>query len=98
MSHNLAYSTSQNVSLSDLISRVVLLATHQLLVESHDRQIIVEFIDTTTEPLVMPARFSTHRGCSVESRAECYRIHRRRWSSYASACVAGILQTAMVKR
>jgi PAS domain S-box-containing protein len=36
--------------LSELISRVVLLATHQL----NNRQITVEFIDATTEPLVMP--------------------------------------------
>lgn len=42
-----------NVSLcllSDLISRVVLLATHSI----KDRQIAVEFVDATTEPLMMP--------------------------------------------
>lgn len=38
-------------SLSELISRVVLLASHQL---ESSRQISVEFIDTTTEPLVLP--------------------------------------------
>ena len=39
--------------LSDAISRVVLLATHQLR-SIDDRQITIEFIDTTTEPIVMP--------------------------------------------
>ena len=39
--------------LSDLISHVVLLATRQLQSNS-DRQIAVEFIDTTTEPLLLP--------------------------------------------
>ena len=39
--------------LSDLISRVVVLATHQLR-SMTDRQILIEFIDTTAEPLVMP--------------------------------------------
>ena len=39
--------------LSDLISRVVLLATRPLQWHG-DRQITVEFIDTTTEPLVLP--------------------------------------------
>ena len=38
--------------LSDLISRVVVLATHQLQ-SITDRRIIVEFIDTTAEPVVM---------------------------------------------
>ena len=39
-------------SLSDLISRVVMLATHQLQLIT-DRKIIVEVIDTTAEPVVM---------------------------------------------
>ena len=39
--------------LSDLISRVVVLATHQLR-SITDRTILVEFIDTTVEPIVMP--------------------------------------------
>ena len=38
--------------LSDLISRVVVLATHQLH-SVIDRKIVVEFIDTTAEPVVM---------------------------------------------
>jgi len=42
--------------LSELISRVVLLATRrvQSINDDHGRQISVEFIDATTEPLVMP--------------------------------------------
>lgn len=40
-------------SLSDLISRVVVLATHQLH-SITNRRIVVEFIDSTTEPLIMP--------------------------------------------
>lgn len=40
-------------SLSDLISRVVVLATHQLR-SITDRKILVEFVDTTAEPIVMP--------------------------------------------
>jgi signal transduction histidine kinase len=39
--------------LSDLISRVVVLATHQLQ-SITDRKIVVEFIDTTVESIVMP--------------------------------------------
>ena len=40
-------------SLRDLISRVVVLATHQLR-SITDRKIVIEFIDTTAEPIVMP--------------------------------------------
>ena len=40
-------------SLSDLIDRVVILATHQLQ-SITDRRIVVEFIDTIPEPVVMP--------------------------------------------
>ena len=39
-------------SLNDLISRVVVLATHQLR-SINNRRIVVEFIDTTVEPVVM---------------------------------------------
>ena len=39
--------------LSDLINRVVVLATHQLQ-SITDRHIVIEFIDTTAEPLIMP--------------------------------------------
>ena len=39
-------------SLSDLISHVVMLATHQLQ-SITDHKILVEFIDTTAEPIVM---------------------------------------------
>lgn len=42
-------------SLGELISRVVLLARHQLRSVAHEgRHIVVEFIDATTEPLIMP--------------------------------------------
>jgi signal transduction histidine kinase len=40
-------------SLSELIGRVVVLATHQLY-SITNRRIVVEFIDTTTERLIMP--------------------------------------------
>jgi signal transduction histidine kinase len=54
-------SNVRQCSLSDLIRGVVVLATHQAqsINERHGRQISVQFIDTTTEPLVMyldPAR------------------------------------------
>ena len=40
-------------SLSDLIDRIVVLVTHQLQ-SLTDRRIVVEFIDTTAEPVLMP--------------------------------------------
>lgn len=43
-------SNATECSLSDVVSRVVLLATQSL----NDRQINVEFIDATTEPIFMP--------------------------------------------
>ena len=52
VSHSRIFNTSL-CSLSDLISRVVVLATHQLQ-SITDRKIVVEFIDTTAEPIVMP--------------------------------------------
>ena len=52
VSHSRIFNTSL-CSLSDLISRVVVLATHQLR-SITDRKIVVEFIDSTAEPIVMP--------------------------------------------
>ena len=52
VSHSRVFNTSL-CSLSDLIDRVVVLATHQLK-SITDRKIIVEFIDTTSEPVIMP--------------------------------------------
>jgi two-component system, NtrC family, sensor histidine kinase AtoS len=52
VSHSRVFDTSP-CSLNDVISRVVVLATHQLR-SITDQRIVVEFIDTTTEPVVMP--------------------------------------------